>query len=392
MAKFKKLVALTSAIIMTASLGLTACGGGSTPDTNKIYSGDGTVDNPYVVSVGTYTSTITGDGDPWGWGEEAIYVHYNYEVTKDGSVTVSIDDPNAVMLVSKGELMAITLSAEMETMSTTINVFAGETVVVKASATMDAINGEDTVAPTEETDAVASYDSAFTLSYSSTAVAADGTEYKPYVATANTAITGVGDQEVNWGTVMYAYKVTGANTKGIFVSSNIANTTISDASYMLNIAVQPAAEEGGEVTEVKGFVKANKGDVIILSISTMDYSSQTFNYGFKIEESNELFENGSEATPYIIDANGESYTDLAFTERLFGYDPMFFEYTATANGTLNTTVALSNVARADYEMVDVAEDSLSFVVEAGITYTLIYYCDYTNVTISPTFTFTAAQA
>ncbi len=104
-------------------------------------------------------------------------------------------------------------------------------------------------------------------------------------------------------------------------------------------------------------------------------------------------EDGSQANPYIIDANGEAYTDLAFTAHsmLMGqFYPIYFSFTASANGivdicNINNPGIISN----DNGQVDYIEDTTAFNVVAGMTYIIeIGVQDLAGSPISPEFIFT----
>lgn len=102
---------------------------------------------------------------------------------------------------------------------------------------------------------------------------------------------------------------------------------------------------------------------------------------------------GSSGNPYVVDANGGEYTDLAmqFNPRQNAYFA-YFSFTATANGTITISNASPNEVMDDNGMVDAADVdttnwTYTFNVVEGMTYTFnLGAMGLGATTISPTFT------
>ncbi len=332
-------------------------------------SGEGTTDTPYVISGGSYKQVVTKEMvDSWQ------YTFYSYTATADGAVTISYQDENASVSASlNGESLSNKIG------NTVVPVRTGDviTVMVSTSWSYEWPEGQE------------AYNVYFALAYDDEVPAANGTSYNPYVVTAEDfqadwdpeyiqELTVEFDAEVN-EVIYYQYTVTGDDTIGLWISSSSAITAVSDTNWTLNLT-------GGDSIDGvnKAYMKAVKGDVITLTVQSAEYAVKKAELSFAIQETNETYEDGSEANPWVISAEGESYTDLEFPQGMWGPGSICFTYTATENGTLS----VSGVAVMNYNWNDVT----SIEVVAGETYMLKinYNWETEETSVSPVFTFTAA--
>lgn len=333
-------------------------------------SGEGTSSAPYVISGGSYKSVVTKEMvDSWQ------YAFYTYTATADGAVTVSYQDENASVSVSLNE----------ESISTNV----GDTVIPVAENDVIKIM-VSTSWSYEWPEGQEAYNVYFALSYDDEVPAPNGTSYNPYVVTAEDfqaewdpeyieELTVDYDVEVS-DAVYYQYTVTGDDTVGLWVSSSSLLTGVSDTEWRLQLT--GGVDESWQPN--KAYMKAVKGDVITLSVQATESAVKKAELSFAIQETNEAYEDGTYANPWVISAEGESYTDLEFSQSKWGCDPIYFTYTATADGTLS----VSGVEAMNYDY----EDVTSITVVAGETYMIQINYDYSSevMTISPAFTFTAA--
>jgi len=144
-------------------------------------------------------------------------------------------------------------------------------------------------------------------------------------------------------------------------------------------------------TEKSFFItSSSSNNVTMISITKADSTSG----GEEDPEEPIVTEDGSQAKPYIIDENGEAYTDLTFTAHpmIMGqFYPIYFSFTAPSNGIVDIcNINNPGVVSDDNGQVDYIEDTTSFNVVAGMTYIIeIGTQDLEGSPISPEFIFTS---
>lgn len=195
----------------------------------------GAQENPITLwDAGEYTASYAGNYAPAVW--------YTYTVYEDGVLTVSTNSETAtVMLGIQGA------SYPNESVgAVTLNALAGMTYVIGVA----------------EFDATEAVEIAFTVAVTAGTYEGDGTANMP-------AMIGLGDIEVNApesDTAYYAYKATAAG---------LLTLTVNYENADWNVKV--VGEEGAKYPE-EGVIAVDmyEGQVIIISVSTWDFSAATY--------------------------------------------------------------------------------------------------------------------
>ncbi len=190
--------------------------------------------NPILLwEAGGYTANYAGNYAPAVW--------YEYTATVDGVLTVSTDSATAtVMLGMKGG------SAAEGVATVSLNVLAGMTYSIG-------------VAEFDATEAVAVV---FTVAEAAGTYEGDGSSNMPILFS-------LGQVEVNapeWDVAYYAYKATEAGT--LILTTDYANADWSVKVSGVEGAISP--EEG------KISVEMYEGEVIVVTVSTWDFSAATY--------------------------------------------------------------------------------------------------------------------
>ena len=321
------------------------------------------------ADAGVYDTSI-----PVTWYEDfsftTTFVQYYYKAAETGTLTLTGFDKNVMISIQDENYFSYYYDVlDNETIS--IPLVKDTAIMLMFSADNSLFEGIDEVDSVEAAAAITPYANSVVFEFeagNAKALSAGETE----IALSNYAF--------------YTYTVTGEDTVSISVES-----TNSSVAIALNDEARTQLYGGST------YIAVEAGDILTFCLTNYIEDSILFTT-LTIEELDEAPQTGAQATPYIIDQAGETFTDLEFPMGNWGPDAIYFSYTATANGTLSWVVeggSVNEVLQDDGNWSDFnpMSNPNQFTVVAGITYTILLNpASLEAPPVSPVFTFTAANA
>ena len=318
------------------------------------------------ADAGIYDTTI-----PVTWNEDfsftTTFVQYYYKAAETGTLTLTGFDENVMISIDDEDGFSYYYDVlDNETIS--IPLVKNTAIRLMFSADNSLFEGIDEVDSVEKAAAITPYASSVVFEFeagNAKALSAGETE----IALSNYAC--------------YTYTVTGEDTVGISVES-----TNSYVAIALNDEARTQLYGGST------YIAVEAGDVLTFCL-TNDYEDSTFFTTLTIEELDVAPQTGAQATPYIIDQAGETFTEVEYQQGMTGLS-IYFVYQATADGALSwtelTDANVGSILTSAGSYVDFEGTEVSLT--AGTTYIIqVNSMSWFNAPpLTITFTFTAANA